>query len=251
MSQTRIGARIERPELSLPPPFTAVRLRELGDAFAHAQSIAGESGAGTLVHVGRFDLSEFALVLEPEEPLRLARRAFHAGMIAMVDTLSAYAEPETSVAIGWPDAVTVNLGLVGGGRLAWPGGVSEDEVPQWLVFGGMIRIASMSGVEPGLNPLSTALEEEGFDTLAVTHVIEGFARHFMTILDTWQEKGFATVAKTYVQHLAPQSGVRRTMDENGDLLITQMTGGGIERKPLLPALADPTWYDVTTGGPRL
>ena len=57
------------PELALPPLYTAVRLRELGDAFAHAAAIAGERGAGTLVHVGRFDVAEFALVLEPEEPL--------------------------------------------------------------------------------------------------------------------------------------------------------------------------------------
>ena len=250
MSQTRIGARTERPELSLPPPFTAVRLRELGDAFAHAQSIAEESGAGTLVHVGRFDLSEFALVLEPEEPLRIARRAFHAGMVALVDTLSAYAEPETSVAIGWPDAVTVNLGLVGGGRLAWPGAVSEDEVPPWLVFGGMVRVASMSGVEPGLNPLSTALEEEGFDTAAAAQVIEVFAGHFMTIVDTGHENGFAAVSKAYLQHLAPEPGVRREIDENGDLLVTRMAVRA-ERKPLLAGLADPAWFDVTTGGPRL
>ena len=54
------------PELALPPPFSAVRLREVGDAFAHAVSIAAEQGAGTLVYVGRFDLAEFAVVLEPD-----------------------------------------------------------------------------------------------------------------------------------------------------------------------------------------
>ena len=53
-------------ELALPPPFSAVRLREVGDAFAHATSIAVEQGAGTLVYVGRFDLAEFAVVLEPD-----------------------------------------------------------------------------------------------------------------------------------------------------------------------------------------
>ena len=62
--------------LDLPPPFQLVTLREVGDAFAHAQAIAADEGAGTLVHVGRFDLSEFAVVLEPEEPLASARRAF-------------------------------------------------------------------------------------------------------------------------------------------------------------------------------
>ena len=65
------------PELSLPPPFTLVTLREVGDAFAHAVEIAPEQGAGTLVYVGRFDLAEFAVVLEPDEPLRTARRALY------------------------------------------------------------------------------------------------------------------------------------------------------------------------------
>jgi len=62
------------PKLDLPPPFTLVTLREVGDAFAHAITVAPEQGAGTLVYVGRFDLAEFAVVLEPDEPLRTARR---------------------------------------------------------------------------------------------------------------------------------------------------------------------------------
>ena len=71
-SETRTRIRdLTAPTLSLPPPFSLVMLREVGDAFAHAVSIAAEQGAGTLVYVGRFDLAEFAVVLEPDEPLRL------------------------------------------------------------------------------------------------------------------------------------------------------------------------------------
>ena len=62
--------------LDLPPVFRAVTLREVGDAFKHARTHAAELGAGALVFVGRFDLAEFAVVLEPDEPLRTARRAF-------------------------------------------------------------------------------------------------------------------------------------------------------------------------------
>ena len=57
------------PTLDLPPPFRLVTLREVGDAMTHATGIASEEGAGTLVYVGRFDLAEFAVVLEPDEPL--------------------------------------------------------------------------------------------------------------------------------------------------------------------------------------
>ena len=96
-----------------------MRLRESRDAFAHALDIAEASGAGTLVYVGRFDLAEFAVVLEPNEPLRTARRAFYAGMVALTDALRAYAPPNKSVSIDWPDAIRIDGGLVGGGRLGW------------------------------------------------------------------------------------------------------------------------------------
>src|SRR5215208_2197526 len=108
------------PALRLPPPFRLVTLREVGDAFLHAQQIAPEEGAGTLVYVGRFDLAEFAVVLEPDEPLRNARRAHYMGMTALVDALLAFAPPEKPIVIDWPDAISVDGGLVGGGRLAWP-----------------------------------------------------------------------------------------------------------------------------------
>ena len=85
--------------LDLPPAFRLVTLREVGDAFAHAKANAAELGAGTLVYVGRFDLAEFAVVLEPDEPLRTARRAFYAGMAALADALIAHAPPEKPIAL--------------------------------------------------------------------------------------------------------------------------------------------------------
>jgi len=238
------------PELTLPPLFTLVRLRELGDAFAHAQSIAAERGAGTLVYVGRFDLAEFAMVLEPDEPLRKARRTLYAGMTALADALAVHAQPETAITIDWPDSISVNAGLVGGGRLAWPQGVKEDETPPWLVFGAMIRTVSVSGIEPGLNPLVTALEEEGFTDAMSDKVLESFARHFMVAVDSWQEKGFGAVAQSYLERLPRESGLRRDIDDNGDLLVRRMGQAEVDRKQLLPRLAAPAWYDPARRGPR-
>ena len=238
------------PELTLPPPFTLVRLRELGDAFAHAQSIAAEQGAGTLVYVGRFDLAEFAVVLEPDEPLRLARRALYAGMAALADALTAHAQPETAITIDWPDSISVNHGLVGGGRLAWPKGIDEDETPPWLVFGAMIRTVSMTGSEPGLNPLVTALEEEGFSDAMSDQVVESFSRHLMVAIDAWQEHGFGAVARSYLERLPAEPGLRRDIDDNGDLLLRRMGKAEVERQKLLPRLAKQAWFDPAAKGPR-
>ena len=138
--------------LTLPPPFRLVTLREAGDAFAHAaRQIAADEGAGTLVHVGRFDLVEFALVLEPDEPLRrraprvlcrhdgacrCARRARAAGK----DDQYRLARTRSSSTARWSAAA----------RLAWPDDASEDAPPDWLVFGATVRVAAMEPGEPGL-----------------------------------------------------------------------------------------------------
>jgi biotin-(acetyl-CoA carboxylase) ligase len=239
------------PALDLPPPFRPVTLREAGDAFAHAVRIAAEEGAGTLVHVGRFDLIEFALVLEPDEPLREARRAFYAGMAALADALAAHAPPEKMIHIEWPDAVFVDGALVGGGRLAWPDNAAEDARPDWLVFGAMARAAAMDPGEPGLRPQSAALEDEGFEDLGSGRLIESFARHVMVQLDAWQEQGFGAVARNYLPYLGAQPGARRDLNENGDLLTRTAGTTEVARRSLTDALAATAWLDREAGSPLL
>lgn len=228
-----------------------VRLRESGDAFGHACRIAPESGAGTLVHVGRFDLAEFAVVLEPGEPLCSARRAFYAGMVALTDALRAYAPPNKVVAINWPDAVTVDGALVGGGRLGWPPSAREEQAPAWLVFGAMIRTVAMTDREPGVHPLSSALEEEGFGEAGAVQVTESFARHLMLAIDRWQTDGFDALAREYLLRMPRERQTVRRIDEDGDLLVRPIAAQGSERLQLARALAAPSWLDPKLGGPRL
>jgi Biotin/lipoate A/B protein ligase family len=236
--------------LDLPPPFRPVVLREVGDAFAHARAHAAELGAGALVFVGRFDLAEFAVVLEPEEPLASARRAFYACMVALGDALAGLAPPEKPIVIEWPDAILVDEGLIGGGRLAWPDHADERTAPDWLVFSAAVRTAFPSREEPGLHLHSTALAEESFDDVSPERLAESFARHLMVALDRWQEDGFAPIAAEYIAKLRPKSGVLHNIAENGDLGI-QRPGKPTGWRRLPPALTAPSWLDPRTGGPRL
>jgi biotin-(acetyl-CoA carboxylase) ligase len=235
--------------LDLPPPFRAIALREVGDAFAHAISIAADSGAGTLVHVGRFDLVEFAVVLEPEEPLYSARRALYAGLSALADALAAHAPPEKPISFDWPDAIRVDGGRVGGARLAWPADAREDAQPLWLVFGATIRTVARSDQEAGLHPFATALEAEGFD-FGSRQLLEGFARHLMVAVDAWEQEGFSAVARRYLSRLVTEKGMRSVIEDNGDLLMRR-EGQMVEHRSLVPALATPSWLDPLTGEPRL
>ena len=121
-------------KLDLPPGYREIPLREYRDAFNHAQSLAREEGAGTLVWVRRPDTIEAAVVLEPDQPLAAARCALYAGMNAFADALGQFCPPERPIEFNWPDTILLDGGIIGGCRLAWPPGIAETDVPDWLVL---------------------------------------------------------------------------------------------------------------------
>src|SRR5216684_5802194 len=241
------------PALDLPPGYRLISLRESGDAFAHGLAIAAEAGAGTLIRVGRYDLVEFAVVLEPDEPLVSARRAFFAGMNAVADAIAAHCPPERDVSFNWPDAIRFDAGLLGGARLGWPGDCAEADVPAWLVFGVILRAADMAHIEEVQAAAGVSLLSEGFEMIDADAIIGSFARHLMTAFDRWNERGFEVIARDYLERLPKRkAGERRAIDPNGDLLVSPPAGSGPpDRTNLVDALAKAAWYDPQARGPRL
>jgi biotin-(acetyl-CoA carboxylase) ligase len=231
----------------LPPPFRLVALREAGDALGHARTHAEELGAGTLICVGRFDLAEFAVVLQPDEAFGPAWRTLYAGMLALADALASVAPPKTPIAIEWPDAIRIGGELIGGGRLAWPDGTDAAAPPSCLVFGAMIRTVAMTPDGAGVRPLAPVLDDEASGEDGADLLIESFARHLMGIVDRWQETGFASIAEAYVARLASSPGMRHDIGDNGDLLVTRI-GAAAARHRLQPMLAAPSWLDPAAGG---
>jgi biotin-(acetyl-CoA carboxylase) ligase len=238
--------------VDLPPGYTLVALRELGDAFAHGCEIAAEAGAGTLVWVRRYDLVEFAVVLEPDEALASARRALFAGMNAVADAIAAHCPPEREVSFDWPDTIRFDGGLLGGARLGWPADCAETEVPAWLVFGIILRAADMAHVEEVQAASGVSLLSEGFEMIDTDAIVGSFARHLMAAFDRWNERGFEAIARDYLERLPKnKAGERRSIDLNGDLLVKLPTGSGPpERTGLVDALARVAWYDPQARGPK-
>jgi hypothetical protein len=72
----------------------------------------------------------------------------------------------------------------------------------------------------------------------------------MNAIDAWHDKGFAEIEKNYLARLAPESGVRRSIDENGDLLVKRMAAKEPVRHSLISALSRVSWLDPSTGAPR-
>jgi biotin-(acetyl-CoA carboxylase) ligase len=242
------------PMIELPPPFRLVTLREAGNAIAYARGHAVELGAGTLVSVGRFDVAEFAVVFEPDEPHGSSWRLLYAGMVALARAVVAIAPPHKPIAIEWPDAIRVDGGLVGGGRLVVPENATATAPPPWLVFGAVIRRASTPDSDFASSPHAcaleeTALEDEGFGETDANRLVEAFARHLMRVLDRWKDDGFAAVAGEYLSHLAPEKAAQRDIGDEGDLLVRR-AGRRVERRRLEERLAGPSSLSSEKGEPR-
>jgi hypothetical protein len=235
----------DRP-LDLPPAYRLVRVPER--AFDHACGLALEAGAGTFVFAERRDVLDFAVVLEPEEPLVLARRAIVAGMNALADAVASFSPPEKPITLSWPTTILFDGGRLGGGRLRAPAGCGEDEAPDWLVFGAMLLAVPEEGVDPGAYPAATWLEEEGFERAEHPALAESFARHLMLAFDTWAERGFGMLAQAYLARLSDPADAAE-LDRNGDLRLSGARRPN--RIALVPSLRTAAWLDEETGLPRL
>lgn len=239
--------------LDLPPGYSAITLREHGDAYVHACRVAPEAGAGTLVWVRRFDLVETAVVLEPEQPLAAARRVFFCGMNAAADALALHCPPEKPLTFNWPDGIVLDGGLVGGMRMGWDYSAGETDVPRWMVLGLMLR-TTITGPRDwsAANPNTTSLEEEGVEILSAAELINSFSRHLLTRIDHWLNDGFTDVGRDYLGRLTPEKGTRRGIDTNGDLLVHKLgVDGPAARRSLTEGLSGCGWMNWETGEPVL
>ncbi|MCU0816043.1 MAG: biotin/lipoate--protein ligase family protein [Cypionkella sp.] len=232
-------------QLRLPPAFSLHPCASR-DVLAEAVRIAPDLGAGTLVLHQSAGLLAFAVVLEPEQPLAEARRAFLLGMTALADALAAHCPPERPVRILWPDQIVYDAARLGGGRLAVAPNCAEDQVPDWMVFAAELIADRDDLEEPGRFPHSTSLKEEAFDP--AEDIVSTFASYMMLYFDRWTHEGFDAVTNRYLMRIDPPllRGVRRI--EGVQMMEMTPSGGGKRYPPLAEALATADWRDAR--GPK-
>ena len=149
----------------------------------------------------------------------------------------------------WPDTIEVDGGVVGGGQFAWPDG-PEDEPPPWLVFGGMIRTVSMADGDPGCgrSPPRSRMKASTMPAPA------GWSRASRATSWCRSTPGRSTASRRWRRTICrgsrPRRACSRDIDDNGDLLVRRMGKVEVERRKLLPALADAGVARSEDRGPR-
>lgn len=192
------AAMTERPVF--PPLFRPFAVTPELDPFERCLSIAGEGAeAGTLLWSIGPDACECAVVLAPEQALESSLPIVLVAMLGLGDALGALAPPVVAVTFGWPDRVEVNGGVVGGVRLACPGHVAAETVPDWLIVGFGIAMRSRWGDDARHDDLRrTTLADEGCGDIATIDLLEAFSRHFLGWINRWRESGVEPVKQAWL-----------------------------------------------------
>lgn len=224
------------PDPVFPPLLGGHAVRAPQRPFEHACREAGRGtlGAGDLVWSRSTSRAECAIVLEPEVPLATALQMNALAQVALADSLGALLPPAVGVLHRWPGTILVNAASAGEVRLASPS-ATMDAIPDWLVVGVSLRLVhDVKDKEPGELPSQTALSEEGGGDITRTDLLQSFAAHFLTWLNTWQDEGFRPVHESWMARAEAPMQIERGqsrrsvevlgLDEEGGLIVRSDTG---------------------------
>ncbi len=217
------------------PPLLNGRVVIRGDdprglAIAGAQT--GELGAGDTLWLQDTTQAELAIVLEPEGSLAQSAQMLPLAVAAAGDSLATLTPPQVGVQCRWPATPLLNGADVGKCSLTVPASCQPNDVPAWMVLHCTLRLTFDDAVEPGTTPGITSLVEEGGEELTTVDVLDSFSRHFLSLLDTWTNDGFADVVQNWssradglehpVELPHPTGAVTarvQGLDEDGNLLV--------------------------------
>lgn len=235
------------------PPLMRGEAAPFGVApFARAVAAASlDTDPGLIVHNAGGDVLSAALVLGPEAPLEGAMAMVFAAGLGFGDALGALAPPEVGVHLEWPNRLRVNGARAG--RLRAAASTRDPAVtPDWLVVGLDVDLSLPEGVEPGADPETTALSEEGCVDLEPFHLLESWSRHTLVWINRWLDDGIAPlhadfrarahgVGEPVTLEIGGEtlSGLFVGLDEQGGMLLrTVKTGEETRLVPLSAMLED-------------
>lgn len=163
-----------------------------------------------------------AMVLAPDDPLRVGMAALPACAVGFQNALGVLAPAETAVHLEWPGGIRINGGHCGGFHVA-ASTRNPDEVPDWLVIALDLALTLPADFEPGQTPDWTALYSEGCRDVDPVDLLEAWARHSLIWLNELENTAGRARLHTEWQGLMwrkdkPQSVVLPTGRHHGTLL---------------------------------
>ena len=224
----------QRSDPKLPPQCRLQKIQPDADmrAVVRRHVSAGEP-PGTIFWSPRTDRFQAAIVLAPEEPLRVAALAVYLGMLAVGDALGSNIPAGIDVTFIWPNRINLNGGMLGAVVLEVPPMTSLEATPEWLALSFDLAISSGAITADIKDAAVTTLEDEGCGMVDSGELLEALARHALAWSNRWNDDGFAPLRPVWIRRLENDQDVV-DLDEAGNLLVTQ--DGETRTRGLIDAL---------------
>lgn len=235
-----------RSDPRLPPLYRLFRTQPDADMRAVARRHAAGGGEpGCVFWSPRTDRFQAALILAPEEPLRVAVLAVYLGMLAIGDALGSLIPAGVDVTFIWPNRINLNGARLGTVELDVPADCAPEATPDWLVLSFDLAVTS-DGLEPTAESIDvtvTTLEDEGCGAVPCGELLEALARHALAWSNRWHDDGFAPLRPAWITRVDKDhesidegfgGGRFVDLDEAGDLL--EMRDGETRTVGLIEAL---------------
>lgn len=225
-------------EPTFPPLLTGYAVKgDVAPLVAALEAIArGDAGAGDFFWSRLFETARCAIVLEPETDAGSSLVMVPLAMVALGDALGAIGPPNLAITFAWPNQILANGALVGTVTMDFPDITEADEHPDFAVLTLDLALNWQADNEtasaPGTDLRHTVLHEEGCGDLDRTVIVEAFARHLLSWIDSWEQDGFKAVHAAWLfkaherekeMSVVTDTGVKKGrmtgLDELGGLLL--------------------------------
>lgn len=216
--------------VAFPPLF---RGQPAGDPLTDAVTMAAAgTDPGLITYSIQPERLRAALVLAPEDPLEDALAMVLAAANGFADAFGALAPSEVACHIEWPGRIRIE-GARAGSISATASTTDPNAVPDWLIVSIDIALAD-TRTDPGDDPETTTLAEEGCADITGTQLLEAWSRHTLLWIHEWEEDGIARLHRdwtgrawniggeiTVELHGDTATGTFTGLDERGGLLLKQ------------------------------
>ena len=180
-------------EPSFPPLFSGEAVQSGVDPFKEAVARARKgTEPGLIMYRIRPDYLSAALVLAPETTLDDAISMVLVASVGFTDSFGSVSPSEVAAQIDWPGTFRINGARCGGIRAA-SSTFDPLIVPDWLVIGLEVPFFAQDAVEPGQEPDTTTLWDEGCSDIEPRQLLESWSRHVLVWMHDWLEDGLARI----------------------------------------------------------
>ncbi|MBN9671891.1 biotin/lipoate--protein ligase family protein [Roseibium aggregatum] len=229
-------------EIRFPPLFQGEALTGAADPFERATALAiAGTDPGTVVYNLKGDVLRASLIFAPEVPLDEAMTILPVCGLGFQAALGALAPPEVAVHLEWDGTIRVNGAICGRMRVR-ASTADPSAVPDWLVLAMDLNMSAPQK-DPGKDPDTTYLSEEGCVDITAEQLVEAWVRHSLYWINRWLDEGPRPVHADWrglanrlgeTVEIGQRSGTFVGVDENFGMLLR--SGEDTELIPLTSLL---------------